>query len=265
MRSIQIVAKSVKKKRKAVDRTIGGLLTANEAKTAHPLDDFMRDLMPTFQTEILDSISGVGPQEIVNFLDFVYSVATAMGNAEHAVAVAIKTTPLIRAQRMVFSKARVQIARSLDLLHRAKPAVDAARKSLKRGVLRVRPAEEALRQLKQTLEELEIQCAELIHPAKRTPYEEGLAARFPYKSGHVPLPVTPGSAKINYDVTELLDAGLRQFTRGQVPSSHIDRFISKFFAAALGRSVTDENVKLMRIRIRKDRKKSDMQNAPGSA
>jgi hypothetical protein len=248
--------------KRVTDRTLGGLLNEDESKSARPPAEFLRDLGATFQSELLDSMGSVTSKQIENMLNFLYGVAQAMADAEREVSVARKTPKLGREHRVRFAQARVHVLLSADELKKAKKALGHAGDSLKRGALRFRPVEEGLKDLSRALLELEIASATIVHPSKRTPLEKKLAAKVPQSLWHTPLKLTPGSAEINYQVVEILDEALRKFTRGRVPSNHIDRFIVKFFLAALGRTVSEANVKVMRIRIREQGKDSSFTDQP---
>ena len=123
------------------------------------------------------------------------------------------------------------------------------------GLLRFGGAKKALNFLQKTLVELEATSAGLIHPGLRTGEDKRLAERTTYVLHHLELPITEGSARLQYLAIQLIDERLQTLTRDTIQPIHINKFISNFLRIAFGWTVTHANVKTIRHRIKSEKEK----------
>ena len=193
-RKIFIAPKPSRAKKRVANRTFSDILTAEEGKPARLPAEFLRELGPTLQSEILDSMPNFSDEDLVELVNALYVAATAMADAELELKLVQKSPKMIREHRKAYSLARVHVSQSVMELRKARQALGDAGKSFKRGVLKFRPVEDGLKTLSRTLLELEVVCAVMVHPTKRTDLEKKLAARIPRPLAHTPLRATPGSA-----------------------------------------------------------------------
>jgi hypothetical protein len=154
----------------------------------------------------------------------------------------------MRASRQRFGRACAQVEHCLQSLLKAENALRPHESEVRPGLLNFRGPEKGLKHLKKTLEELEATAAALIHPGLRTAKDELLAVNTPYKLHHPDLPITEGSAELQYLAVELIDDRLQKFTQGKVPHTHEDKFISEFLKIVFGWTVSPANVKTIRQR-----------------
>jgi len=138
---------------------------------------------------------------------------------------------------------------SLEKCGRAESSFADSANLLRRGTLRFREARASLLNLRKTLAELKHDYAVMVPPSFRTPLEKRLANEARHRLKHLKMPLTLGSAWLQYKSTEAVETEARRFSTGKV--KNLDRLIASFFEAGLNRKVEAENVKTMRSRIRK--------------
>ena len=186
----------------------------------------------------------------------IYSIMEQMVEIE-------KTMYLVRKSKGLFTKSAVRLENAkknvisaIEAVNRAEHTVQPDLPELRRGVLVFRPSRCALKELQKSLETLTSFSASMIHPRLRTAREKKLASsyRANYKLWDSPYSPNQGSADIQNHVVQLLEQLVRRFFRHRtVAPGGLDKFISCVFKAA-GRTLTDDNVKVIRSRNKNKKK-----------
>jgi hypothetical protein len=235
------------------EATLRERLGIEKVKAVRAFTDYFDDeFAASFVREILAFIKEVHLQEFAAFMIDLHASAQAMVEVENALAIERKTPKLLRQSRARYAQASICVNRSIKSLLDAENLLrEEADKGLIPHSFNFEKPRQALKDLHKRIVRAEADCAARIHPDLRTPTEKRLAKQT-LKIEHPPFRITEGSAQLQYAIAGQLEERVRQFSRGKVPSNHIDRFISRFFAAALGLSVSEDNVKTMRLRLKRE-------------
>jgi hypothetical protein len=236
------------------DAALRTILGVREVKAVKPFNEFFcAEFVSSLCEDILTFVGKFRERALEDLIMNLYIVAHAMAEMENLLGIERKSPAFFRKWRARYNRVLVCVNQSFRSLLEAEKLL---------GEWGIRPQRFNFRgplkhvmTLHQSIAKAEAQCAAMIHPDLRTKVEKQLA------KGYVEIPhphfrTTEGSAQLQYEVTRVVEKEVVKFSRGKVPSNHIDRFISKFFAAALGMSgVSEENVKTMRSRLK--RKKTE--------
>ena len=243
------------KKRTSSD-LLRDLFPGTQVSRVVPISDFVDNIAQTFHKELLTKMGEVDEMAFVDLLVLMHSVAELAAQQEnqfiHARQTVHQSVQMWRKARLRYRRAGRHTARSVKALAQAESALQEELKDLKRGSLNLGACRKQLDLLQRRIRELELACAKVVPPGKRTPAEKILAKNARGPRYFTPdVPDNKNSARTHYEIIRILDRELRKFTDGKVPSNHIDRFIVAFFSEALKQSVSEDNVKTIRLRLKK--------------
>jgi len=235
-------AATLKKYRKVV--------AAADIKLPRSRLEFSRLLNEKF-SEKLNLTTGVEANVEPRLVDRLYRLSVRVIWTENEIAFYRSIPSRVRVHARNFGLAIKHVDRSLEKCERAESSLARSANELRRGTLRFPETRASLLRLRKTLDEVKHDYAVMIPPSLRTPLEKRLANEARHRLKHLKMPLTLGSARLQYKSTEAVETEVRRFASGKV--KNLDRLIASFFEAGLNRKVEAENVKTMRSRIRKNK------------
>jgi len=225
-------------------------LAADKVKSIKPPKGFADDMAVILVDHILQHMGEVRRSKLEKLADVLYGTARYIADSQNTRALYRQSTRTVRVSRQAIGRSRTHVLHSIESLKDAEEALRPVVKELKPGMVNFLDASKSLEGLEKTLSYLETTTAAVIHPGLRTRDEKTLAAKSPHKLHDQALPITEGSAALQYLAVELIDNQLQKFTNDIVSPRQIDLFISKFLKMSLGWQVEESNVKTMRHRIK---------------
>jgi len=195
-------------------------------------------------------INGKRLASLASFVSSLCGIAESMADMQNRVALARKSVPMLRESHKRFGQASTAVRHCLDELSRVRDLLECEKKDLVPGTLNLGRCKKELRNLHKTVKELQADGAALVTPALRTKKENILARASNLSKSIGTLPVTEGSAAINYQVVEVVEKLVRRIWGKEIKLQCIDKFNVKFLAM-MGVTITEENAKTMRLRNNK--------------
>lgn len=230
------------------------LVPDSDRKSLPKFGSVYESLMPAIANELLRPLGEVSYKSFGTFLNCIKYTAKYAVDQHNLLALERAVPRTMRPLLARLGRARKQVASASNILGVLEKLIREDVATFRLDYIQPSKAHAALQELDTRIEAVQVFITELIHPRLRSNRDLEILAKKKQQLKHTTLPVNPGSAKLQYQVTEMLESYLTKCFGKQLPSASIDRFIAEFFAVTMGlRGMTADNVKTMRLRLKREK------------